>query len=306
MPDFASQEYWDQRFTKDPKPFDWLLPAKILHDVAKEVIDKTDLQSPQILHIGCGTSDAHILRRLVTDPKHVLNVDYSEAAVQAGSKRERELLASEHIDRLLEPGKHDSVQDMAMDPPPPMRWSCRDLLSLPDTLAFLHSQQDDRGRLFDLVLDKSTSDSIACGAPRHVSLPYPLSIDGWTRRVRASGTHELKDVHPLHVLAVHLAALTTPRTGRWILVSYSEDRLPFVPPFPATASAGLLADDVIQAGFPHPYQLWQLEAKERIDLDDQDETLAARKKRLSEGYVHRPKVAHWLYILRRTEVVVTD
>ena len=39
MPDFASQEYWDGRFSKDPKPFDWLLPAKVLFDISKEVIE---------------------------------------------------------------------------------------------------------------------------------------------------------------------------------------------------------------------------------------------------------------------------
>lgn len=303
MPDFASQEHWDFRFEKDPKPFDWLVPAKVLHDVAGEVIEKTEIREPRILHIGSGTSESHVLRKLVAKPGHVLNVDYSDAAVQAGSKREQEILAGEHITSLLAPGKHDSVQDTEL--PPSMRWSCKDLLSLHDGLSMLHNQQDE-GKLFDLVLDKSTSDSISCGAAVHLNLPYPLSINGWTRRILGSGTHQPKDVHPLHVLAVHLAALTTPGSGRWIAISYSEDRFPFIKPFPATVSQGLLPDDVIQSGFPHPHQLWRLEAKEQIDLDDREETLAARKKRLSSGYVHRPKVNHWLYILRRTDVWVTD
>ncbi|KAI5357945.1 putative S-adenosyl-L-methionine-dependent methyltransferase [Septoria linicola] len=303
MPDFASQEYWDNRFRKDSKPFDWLVPGKVIRDIAAEVIEKTNLEQPEILHIGCGTADSHSLRSLVKHPRHVLNVDYSEPAIQAGSKREQELLTSAQIESLLVPGKHDSVQDTEL--PPAMRWSCKDLLSLHSALSLLHTQQDD-GKLFDLVLDKSTSDSISCGPNVPLSLPYPLSINGWSRRVLGSGTTQLRDVHPLHVLALHLAALTRPGTGRWIVISYSEERFPFLPPFPATVANGMLSDDVIQAGFTHPHQLWRLEAKEQINLDEGNETLAERKKRLSMGYVHQPRVSHWLYILRRTDALVVD
>ncbi|KAF2206192.1 hypothetical protein CERZMDRAFT_53729 [Cercospora zeae-maydis SCOH1-5] len=303
MPDFASQEYWDNRFRKDSKPFDWLVPAKVTHDIAKEVIDKTHVEKPQILHIGCGTADSFLLRSLVQHPKHVLNVDYSEPAIQAASKREHDLLASEHVESLPQPAKHDSVQGTQLSPQ--MRYSCKDLLTLHSALSLLHTQQDD-GELFDLVLDKSTSDSIACGQNISLSLPYPLSINGWARRVLGSGTTQLRDVHPLHVLAVHLAALTKPGTGRWIVISYSEERFPFLPPFPTTLGNGLLPDDVIQAGFTHPHQLWRLETKEPIDLDEINETLAERKKRLSLGYVHQPKVSHWLYILKRTNALVVD
>lgn len=308
MPDFSSQEYWNARFSKDPHTFDWLVPAKVLHDIAAEVIDKTSLEEPRILHIGCGTAESHTLRSLVQNPKHVLNVDYSEAAVQAASKREQELLASAHIESLLAPpdsssAKHDSVQDP--EPEPPMRWSCKNLLSLHSALSMLHAQQAE-GKLFDLVLDKSTSDSISCGQDVSLSLPYLLSINGWARRVLGTGTGQLREVHPLHVLAVHLAALTKPGTGRWIVISYSEERFPFLPPFPTTLANGMLSDDVIQAGFTHPHQLWRLEAKEQINLEENNETLAERKKRLSAGYVHRPRVCHWLYIMRRTDAFVID
>ncbi|KXT12279.1 hypothetical protein AC579_5665 [Pseudocercospora musae] len=306
MPDFASQEYWNGRFTKDPKPFDWLLPAKVLFDISKEVIEKVELKEPAILHIGCGTSESHPLRTLpgIQHPKQILNVDYSQPAIHAASKREQELLADEHVQSLLEPGaKHDSVQQSEL--PPSMGWSCIDLLSLHSALSLLHLSMN-AGKLFDIVLDKSTSDSIACGPAVDTTLPYPLSINGWTRRISGSGTAQLASVHPLHILAVHLAALTRPRTGRWIVVSYSEDRFPFVPPFPATVSNGLLADDIIKAGFPHPHQLWRLEAKEQIDPEERNESLAERKKRIASGYVHRPRVSHWLYILRRTDALVTD
>jgi SAM-dependent methyltransferase len=306
MPSFASREYWDERFRNDSSPFDWLLPAAALRDVAEEWVGGAALRKAEILHIGCGTSDSNVLRELVDDPSQVHNVDYSAAAVEAARAREQDAqsTAAEHESPWeAEAEKHDSLQ-----PRPQaqcMRWSCLDLLSLDSTLS-LAEQQSERGRTLDLILDKSTSDSIACGSDIRLQLPYPLSINGWTRGVLASGVVQHADIHPLHVLAVHLAALTTPRTGKWIAISYSEERFPFLPPYPRSASHGFLPESAIQAGFPHPNQLWRLEARERIEPDAEEETLAQRRKRLKEGTVHRPKVSHWLYVLARTDVIVTD
>lgn len=308
MPDFASQAYWDDRFTTDKKPFDWLLPASALRDVTSDMSEKDALRKCEVLHIGCGTSDSSILRELVHVPEQILNADYSSAAVEAASEREQELLAQEQNSNLPETETGESVdgehRTVALKG---MRWSCTDLLSLDSTLSLYERQQAESGRLFDLVLDKSTSDSISCGQEVSLNLPYPLSINGWSRRILQSGTDSTAEVHPLHVLALHLAALTTPVTGRWIAISYSEDRFPFLPPFPHSVSTGLLGDDVIRKGFTHPHQLWKLERKEKIDLDaNRQEILAERKKRLSAGLVHRPKISHWLYVLRRTNAMVTD
>lgn len=304
MPDFASQEYWDKRFQSDSKPFDWLVPAQALCQVTTDMIDPDIVKKAQILHIGCGTSDALALRDLVDGPEQIHNVDYSQPAVDACVKREQEENTGSQELMESSENKHDSAQQAT---PKSMHWSCMDLLALHSTLGLLH-QRTSEGKLYDVVLDKSTSDSIACGQDLHLTLPYPLSVNGWTRRIVGSGTHQPGDVHPLHVLAVHLAALTKPKTGKWVCISYSEDRFPFVPPFPATLSNGMLSDDVIKAGFPHPHQLWRLERKEKIDLDKQEEeeTLAERKKRLNAGIIQRPKISHWLYVLRRTEAVVTD
>ena len=305
MPSFASREYWDERFSNDSSPFDWLLPATALRSVAEEWVDSSALRKAEILHIGCGTSDSSVLTGLVDSPDQVHNVDYSTAAVEAARKREQEAHSDATEDEPLdaEVWKHDSVQ---LTPPPQyMRWSCLDLLSLDSTLSLVE-QQSERGRTLDIILDKSTSDSIACGTDRRLQLPYPLSINGWTRGVLASGVVQYADIHPLHVLAVHLAALTTPRTGKWIAVSYSEDRFPFLPPYPRSSSHGFLPESAIQAGFPHPNQLWRLEAKEKIEPDSEEETLAQRRKRLKEGIVHRPKVSHWMYVLARTDIIVTD
>ncbi|CZT19872.1 uncharacterized protein RCC_05728 [Ramularia collo-cygni] len=307
MPDFSSKAYWDERFTKDNKPFDWLVPAAALRDVTADVWDTEDLPKCEILHIGCGTSDASVLRGLVETPQQILNLDYSDAAVQAASEREQELLIMEEQTSDLLESETSPDDEQRSIPLQSMRWSCLDLLSLDSTLSLLERQRAECGKLFDLVLDKSTSDSIASG--RHVSLnvPYPLSINGWTRRILRGGLHAPVEVHPLHVLALHLAALTRPGSGRWVVISYSEDRFPFLPPFPHSASTGLLGDDVIQKGFTHPHQLWKLEKKEKLDLDARrDETLAQRRKRLSMGIVYRPQPIHWLYVLRRTQAIITD
>lgn len=303
MPDFASQAYWEQRFTTDKNVFDWLIPASALRDVTADMSESDTLQNCEILHIGCGTSDSSILRDLVDAPEQILNVDYSDAAVKAASEREQELLSQEQNSDLLATEETNGHPVTMLG----MRWSCMDLLSLDSTLSLLHQQQTESGKLFDLVIDKSTSDSISCGRDLSLNLPYPLSINGWTRRILRGGTDAPAEVHPLHVLALHLAALTKPVTGKWVAISYSEDRFPFLPPFPHSVSTGLLDDDVIKKGFTHPHQLWKLERKERIDLDvNREETLAERKKRLSIGLVHRPKVSHWLYVLRRTNAMITD
>jgi hypothetical protein len=305
MPEFASLEYWDKRFTKDRTPFDWLIPATALRDVTLDTIDDTQrLRSAQILHIGCGTSDASTLRDLVASPEQVHNVDFSAAAIKAGSEREASLAQNPDVAGASEWGEESQAANVTLTS---MRWSCLDLLSLNSTLDLLQRQHEETGRLFDLVLDKSTSDSISCGPAKLLDLPYPLSVNGWTRRILQGGSLHSTDIHPLHILAVHLAALTAPRSGRWIVISYSEDRFPFLPPFPHSASTGLLEDSTIKAGFTHPNTLWTLETKEKIDLDaNRDETLAQRRKRLSAGVVHRPKVTHWLYVLRRTDALVTD
>jgi hypothetical protein len=306
MPSFASREYWDERFGNDSSPFDWLLPATALRDVAEEWVGGGALRTAEVMHIGCGTSDSKVLRGLVESPDQIHNVDYSAAAVEAARAREQEAQSKAAEDEpILEADawKRDSVQ---LRPPTQcMRWSCLDLLSLDSTLS-LAEQQSERGRTLDVILDKSTSDSIACGSDIRLQLPYPLSINGWTRGVLASGVVQHADIHPLHVLAVHLAALTTPMTGKWIAISYSEERFPFLPPYPRSSNHGFLPESAIQAGFPHPHQLWRLETKERIEPEAEDETLAQRRKRLKEGTVHRPKVSHWLYVLARTDVIVTD
>lgn len=301
MPEFGSQEYWETRFTKDDTPFDWLQSVHFMRDAAYYWLGSENLRGSQVLHIGSGTSDCSPLREMVVEPRQIHNVDFSQAAINAGSRREKELLDGRYFEMVNSENKHDSV--LIPESSRAMLWSCLDLLSLNSTLDLME-QQEEVG-LFDLALDKGTSDSIALLPHPSLRLPYPLSVNGWTRGILQSSVSQNMDVHALHVLAVHLAALTRPKTGKWIVISYSEDRFPFLPPYPHTTSHGLLSDSVLKAGFPHPSQLWRLEAKERIGLPDEGETLAQRKKRLSSGVVFRPQLSHWLYVFVRTDTLVT-
>lgn len=302
MSSFASQEYWDARFSKDSSPFDWLVPTEVLCDVASASLKSAGVKDLEILNIGCGTSESSKLCALVQHPSQIHNVDFSEVAVDAGIHREQKVLEHDQVWQTSDSTSSGAkLQELSR-----MRWSCLDLMKLRSTFTILEGQ-DGAGRLVDLVLDKSTSDSISTGPDVRLQLPYTLSINGWTRGILQSGILHQASIHPLHVLAVHLAALTTPRTGRWIVISYSEYRFPFLRPYPPNAENGLLTDEVIKAGFPHPNQLWRLEKKEQIDLGpDENETLAERKKRLAAGPILKPAVKHWLYILARTDVVVTD
>ena len=178
-----------------------------------------------------------------------------------------------------------------------MRWSCMDLLSLQSTLGLLHHQvSTGKRKLYDLVLDKSTSDSISCGPDHVLQLPYPLSINGWTRRLQNSGTTATGAVHPLHLLAVHLASLTTPRTARWICVSYSEDRFPFFSSYPPFRDDGVLSGKLVERGFPDPKTLWKLEKKYRVTVQVEDHG--------ATDAVHRPETSDWVYVLVRTDVEV--
>jgi len=306
MPEFASHEYWEARFQNNGSAFDWLVPANTLCDIVRDNIDKTRLPKAEILNVGCGTAESSAFRELVNDPEQVHNVDYSQAAIDAAAAREKNLLQNTSSALEETSSKRDSIQRPPLDSKQPMRWSCLDLLSLNHTLTLLDEQRE-RGSLFDIVVDKSTSDSIACGSGATIRLPYLLSIEGWTRGILQSGLMQTVDIHSLHVLAVHLAAVTKPRTGKWIVVSYSDERFPFLPPYPKSVSQGFLPETVIKAGFPHPNQLWRLETKEKIDTTGgREETLAQRKKRLSSGAVHRQEVSHWLYVLVRTDASVTD
>jgi hypothetical protein len=121
-----------------------------------------------------------------------------------------------------------------------------------------------------------------CRSLLSISLSEKLNIS-------VAGTEEVY-IHPVCILAVHLAALTRPG-GSWIAFSYS-----------ATRFDCLYNDEDADEGYvetkrkrmiPDPAKLWKMEEKEERVVNDV----------VVEG-VCRPKISHWLYVLQRTELEI--
>lgn len=200
-PDFASQAYWQRRFTNgEPSSgFEWLgLPLVFisyiqtwLQDLDGNAEDAPSLGgntlSPNVLHIGSGSSSLSFdLRRYLppsVSPSRILNVDYAQAAVDWGKTRERETF--------------DSAGGM--------RWEAVDLLDTSQVVNLIGRPSSSTTSSPLLIIDKSTSDALSCGP----SLPSPLVPQ--------------QTIDPLPLLVLNLALVSPPRTD-WLVQSYSQDR----------------------------------------------------------------------------------
>lgn len=225
-PSFESRQYWDSRFTKSPQSFDWLVsPSVLIPPLLTALSHDTSPSSttPSILHIGCGTSDlSNILRRHVP-PCTITNVDFSHRAIELGIRRER--------DELPEARTEDGKRSMS--------WVTADLLdwqSIHSTLGRNHgdskpsagnyrelclgdsmpSLASARSARLSIVIEKLCADAIACG--EDVSIPVPYRLNRIVNHTKT--TDEAMYIHPVCLLAIHLAALTKPGDA-WIVLSYS-------------------------------------------------------------------------------------
>lgn len=280
-PSYGSQAYWDDRFQTEDV-YEWLMPADSFDVVVRGALHNSPARDPSILHIGCGSSNVSFqLRRLVASAKQVTNVDYSDVAVKKCLQRELQFLGTTGGPRALER----------------MRWETLDLLSAESLAALMRTGPADDGapRLFDVVVDKSTSDSIACSADADTWLPFAAPTQPGADA--PPQPRKAFKVHPLHLLAVHLASVTRPGTGRWCVLSYSDDRYPFL-------SSATNADEdanvdpwLLDKGFPDPRKLWRLERRQEIVPELQKPEAPNN----GDFVVHRPITTHWLYILARTE-----
>ncbi|GME65757.1 endothelin-converting enzyme 2-like protein [Neofusicoccum parvum] len=330
-PPFAQSTYWDERFTKNPSAFDWLQPANCLDGPILDALQHATSHGnprPRLLHIGCGTSVLSLhIRSHVPDPRQVHNTDFSRVAIQLGARWEREVFEPERTAQEAsessegkgkapnpdsappppppqqEPSGTDAnarldIRNDGADHPPRMRWTTLDLLSLPEIRAL--------GGPYAVVVDKSTCDAISCGDDVVVPLPHPLQL-----AAAASGSSSPSSslpatpvpasavrVHPLHILALHLASVVS-AGGRWIALSYSGHRFPFFEPFPARVEEGRLDAEVLARGFVHPGRLWRLERREMVEVEEEGGAGGG-----AGTVVHRPKTAHWVYVMVRTEVEV--
>lgn len=123
-PEFDKQSYWHHRFLSETA-FEWLASSETFLEVAAPFLRHLPRDAP-ILQLGCGTSDLHIhLRRQGFD--NVTNIDFEPLAIERSQAMERHAFGNTRNKYLV-----------------------ADVLTL------------DLGTKFDLVLDKSTADAIAC------------------------------------------------------------------------------------------------------------------------------------------------
>ncbi|KAF2233584.1 hypothetical protein EV356DRAFT_435772, partial [Viridothelium virens] len=309
VPQFSSKSYWNTRFTDSPTSFDWLLPASTLDPLLRTTLaSHADPPFPQILHIGCGTSWLSFhLRAHVAHPSQVLNLDFSETAIALGRAKEADLYPEEHAEpdalSSAEAWQRDGSSEIgAREEGGGMRWATADLLSFGSLVEAVGGTT--AASRFSVVLDKSTSDAVACAE----SIPAAdallgmdaamLDPEAYARVVELQDREsELKRggdlLDPMIVLALHLAAVTV-AGGTWIAVSHSRERFWFLeggtdPRVDESDGAREYAERPSELD---PKRFWRVERKEALDAPGSDER--------SNGAVHPPRIQHWLYLLIRS------
>jgi hypothetical protein len=268
-PSFGSQDYWNNRFTSNADPFEWLEAPYTLDIFIVDALNAAEEERPELLHIGCGTSLlSYHLRSHVHDPKQIHNLDYSDVAIKLGKEREHEIYPSS-----------ESIGDGAGAS---MRWDAVDLLDYKSVLRVC------KRAAYTILLDKSTSDSISCADDVHVPLPYPVAVRSY-EPLDIGAIKSSEPVNPLVVTAVNLALVTQPG-GRWIVLSYSNDRFYFL-----NTTEESVPKDV---AFPDPGKLWEVVEKREVE----DLSWQVRNESRENETTHRPKVCNWVYVLERTNV----
>lgn len=198
---YHTSSYWNARFATDPREaagFEWLSSSSsLLSSIPPSVLASS---SPKILHIGVGTSSLSLdlARYYHAQDGHcsraagVMNVDFAPRSIEFQRTAERHWLESiDHADQV-------------------MQYKVLDLLDW--------SQVCKMQGGFDVVLDKSTADSISTGQDLHLD-SLDLNVHPAIRKL---AQHE-KAIPTIQILGIHLAALVS-KGGVWLCHSYSSDR----------------------------------------------------------------------------------
>ncbi|KAM7202213.1 S-adenosyl-L-methionine-dependent methyltransferase [Rhypophila sp. PSN 637] len=133
-PEYQSKDYWHARFGHETS-FEWLVPSADFLQILDPFLARLPTTA-KILQLGCGTSDIHCRLRQ-RGYQHITNMDYEPLAIGRSRDIENRVFG-------------DSVMSYVVA----------------DATDF------DLGETkFDLVIDKSTADAVACtGSPPVISM----------------------------------------------------------------------------------------------------------------------------------------
>ncbi|KAI0782414.1 hypothetical protein BC629DRAFT_1289374 [Irpex lacteus] len=289
-PSYESESFWNTRF-KTESHFEWLGDGReTIIPVLQQYLlthSKAAKIPPKTLHIGAGTS---------TLSSAILKTYHDTYEGQTQTEMRDVVVNTDFAEEVVERGRESA--EAGRDE---VRWEKVDLLSWEDCRGLI----SEGGELFEVVVDKSTSDAISCG--QDVSFSETLTGDHETSsthpliaQVLSRSQSEVPVVlEPLEVVALHLASLVKPR-GMWIALSYSERRFPFL-----SASNKDSRQEVDVGGGRGGRDerdergstaldvslFWELERVEKVDAP-------------SGGNAHAPLIQHHLYILRRTDKTI--
>lgn len=185
MPDYSSQQYWRTRLLgEDREGFEWLISAESIIPLVASLLRGRHPHPARLLHFGCGSSalGAHMQRHF-GERVNVYDADY------AISGTERKFLSSQEVRGEQRP-----------------RVLHFDALVLRDLIDCAPAGG------WDVLVDKSTADAIACGEPLVMS-----SDDGSVSPAR----------EPIEVLCENLHHVTSANAA-WLCISYSSSRFDFL------------------------------------------------------------------------------
>ncbi|CAH0058592.1 unnamed protein product [Clonostachys solani] len=184
--DYEKQSYWHDRFASETS-FEWLVSSKHFISVIEPHLAQLPLSS-RILHLGSGTSDLHNHFRS-RGLLNVTNLDFEPLAAERGRDLEQKAFG-----------------DVRMD------YAVADATRLVDEPIMIGSHGGAAGEedqnvtpaKFDLVVDKSTADAVACGGDSAIlklaeGIKECLSKDGvWVSLSFSSDRFEVSGL-PFHV-----------------------------------------------------------------------------------------------------------
>ncbi|KAI8981369.1 hypothetical protein BD414DRAFT_443707 [Trametes punicea] len=276
-PNYELQSYWNKRFDEE-RHFEWLGDGMdtIVPHVRSHLLDSranarpSPSSPPRLLHVGAGTSSLpERLRELYID-------------VYGDDVDERMIVHTDFADHLVTRKREaEEARRAVWGPRKGMRWLCADALKWPELkgLLELKGHLEPKSNMFDLVVDKSTSDAISCGEDvsyvRADTGIHPTFSD-----FLAGHEGRRLTLSPVEVFAVHLSSLVRPG-GLWIALTFSSNRFAFLSPLWSAESS---------LSFARNY--WAIERMITVDAPTG-----------LQGNAHAPMVQHYIYLIRRKEAM---